>query len=187
MSFRGAKRRGIFRSLPPVGTRISRLARNDRKGDDDRTGIFSVTGFTLLELIVVICIVSMMFAAVLPAFSTLKERNLGSEAGRIASALRYLNDRAISTKETCAMQVNIKQKILHLIGPEGEKTQKVESLSGITLQSKGRISEGEVTVLFSSTGAGEHFTIHLTDPETSMDVIFNALSGRVKVFSHERI
>jgi len=151
-----------------------------------RAGICN-KGFTLLELVIVIFIVSLMLAVTFPSFATLKERKLKTEAGRVASILRHLNDCAISTKETYALQVNLKQKILRFKGVEDEKTEKVETLSGMTLQSKGSISDGEVTVFFSPSGAGEHFTIHLTGLETSMEVVFNALSGRVKVFSHERI
>jgi len=166
---------------------ISRFTRNDKEKNADRRGIFSISGFTLLELIVVIFIVSMMLAVAFPSFSALKDRKIRSDAGRVASMMRYLNDRAISTKEACAMQVNIKQGVVLIKGPEGDKTEQIESLSGITLQSKGRVSDGELTLLFSPTGAGEHFTIHLTSTKVSMDVAFNALSGRVKVSVHEKV
>lgn len=150
-----------------------------------RTGICS-KGFTLFEIIVVIFVVSMMLAITLPAFSSLKERKLKTEAGRVASILRYLNDSAISTKETCTVQVNIDQGLLQIRGPEGEKKEKIETLSGMTSQSRGRVSNGNVTLTFGPTGAGEHFTIHLTGTNASMDVAFNALSGRVKVSLHEK-
>jgi prepilin-type N-terminal cleavage/methylation domain-containing protein len=153
----------------------------------DRACIFSFSGFTLLELIIVMFIVSMMLAITFPSFSALQERKIKADAGRVASLLRYLNDSAISTKESRVMQVNIRQGILHIRGPEGEKKEKIESLSGITLLSKGRISDGEASLSFSPTGAGENFTIHLTEKAASMDVAFNALSGRVKVSSNERI
>jgi prepilin-type N-terminal cleavage/methylation domain-containing protein len=153
----------------------------------DRAKTFSCSGFTLLELIIVMFIISMMLAVTFPSFSALQAHKIKADAGRVASLLRCLNDSAISTKESRVMQVNIKQGTLHIRGPEGEKTEKIETLSGITLHSKGRISDGEVPLSFSPTGAGEHFTIHLIDKEASMDVSFNALSGRVKVSSNERI
>jgi len=154
---------------------------------NDTVRILSISGFTMLELIVVVCIISMMLAVALPSFSALKDRNIRSEAGRIASVMRYLNDRAISTKESCTMQINIKQGLVYIRAPEGDKTERIENLSAVTLQSKGRVSDGEVTISFSPIGTGEHFTIHLTSAKASMDIAFNALSGRVKVSMYEKV
>jgi hypothetical protein len=55
------------------------------------------------------------------------------------------------------------------------------------MQSKGNVYDGEVTVLLSPAGAGENFSIHLTGVESSMAVVFNALSGRVKVLTNEGV
>jgi general secretion pathway protein H len=152
-----------------------------------RQGIVAVRGFTLLELIVVIFTVSMLIAVILPSFPVLKEQRLRTDAGRVASMLRYLNDNAISTKQVCEMRINIKQGILNIKGPDGEKIEKITGLTGITLQSKGRVSDGEVIIPFSPTGGGEHFTIHLASSEASLDIVFNALSGRVKVTEYEKV
>jgi general secretion pathway protein H len=151
-----------------------------------RTGICN-KGFTLLELIFVIFVISLIVAVSFPSFTLQEDGKLKSEAGRIASILRYLNDSAISTKETCAMQVNFKEKIIRYKGPDGEKTEKIDYLSRMTLQSKGNVSDGEVTVFFGPTGAGENFAIHLTGLESSIEIIFNALSGRVKVLTNEQM
>ena len=150
-----------------------------------KTGICS-KGFTLLELILVIFILSLVLALSFPTFTLEKDGKLKSEAGRIASILRYLNDSAISTKELHTMKVNFKEKVMRYKGPEGEKTEKIDNLSRITLQSRGDVSDGELTVFFGPTGAGENFSIHLTGVESSMAVVFNALSGRVKVIAQEK-
>ncbi|MGO9138731.1 MAG: Tfp pilus assembly protein FimT/FimU [Syntrophales bacterium] len=144
-------------------------------------------GLTLLELLVVIFIVSLALAISFPSFTIQTDGNLKSEAGHIASILRYLNDSAISTKETYAVNLNFDEKVIRYNGTDGEKTEKIDNLSRITLQSRGNVSEGDVTVLFGPAGAAETFTIHLTGVESSMDIIFNALSGRVKVTAHEQI
>ena len=144
-------------------------------------------GFTFLELIVVIFVISLVLAVSLPSFTLQQEGNLKSEAGHIASIVRYLNDSAISTKETCSMNVNFKEKSIRYKSPEGEKEERINSLSRIFLQSKGNVSDGEVTIFFSPTGAGENFTVYLTGLELSMEIIFTALSGRVKVSAHEGI
>ena len=90
-------------------------------------------------------------------------------------------------KKPMPININFKDKTLRYTGPDGEKVEKVDTLSRITMQSKGNVSDGEVTVLLSPAGAGENFSIHLTGIESSMAVVFNALSGRVKVSADEGI
>jgi general secretion pathway protein H len=150
-----------------------------------KTGTCS-KGFTLIELILVIFILSLVLAISFPTFTFERDGQLKSEAGRVASILRYLNDSTISTKEPYALNVNFKEKVMRYNGPDGEKAEKIENLSRITLQSRGDVSDGELTVFFSPAGAGENFSIHLMGVESSMTVVFNALSGRVKVMAHER-
>jgi general secretion pathway protein H len=147
------------------------------------TGIYD-NGFTLVEMIVVIFIISLVLAISFPSFTLLQEGNLKSNAGHIASILRYLNDSAIYTKETYTMNINFKDRVVRYKGPDGEKTERIDNLSGITLQSRGKVSDGEVTVFFGPAGTGESFTIHLTDAESSLMIVFNALSGRVKVSAY---
>ena len=152
-----------------------------------KIGICNNKAFTLLELIVVIFIVSLVLAISFPTFTLQKDGKLKSEAGHIASILRYLNDSAISTKETYTVNINFNEKTMHYKGPDGEKVERIDNLSRITTQSKGNVSSGEVTVFLSPAGAGENFSIHLTGIESSMAVVFNALSGRVKVLANEGI
>jgi prepilin-type N-terminal cleavage/methylation domain-containing protein len=152
-----------------------------------KIGICNNKAFTLLELIVVIFIASLVLAISFPTFTLQKDGKLKSEAGHIASILRYLNDSAISTKETYTVNINFNEKTMHYTGPDGEKVERIDNLSRITTQSKGNVSSGEVTVFLSPAGAGENFSIHLTGIESSMAVVFNALSGRVKVLANEGI
>ncbi|HVO66916.1 MAG TPA: prepilin-type N-terminal cleavage/methylation domain-containing protein [Syntrophales bacterium] len=152
-----------------------------------KIGICNNKAFTLLELVVIIFILSLIITLTFPSFSLQKDGKLKSEAGHIASILRYLNDSAVSTKEIYAVNINFKEKTLRYKGPEGEKVEKIDNLSRITTQSKGNISDGEITVLLSPAGAGENFSIHLTGIESSMAVVFNAMSGRVKVLVDEGI
>ncbi len=144
-------------------------------------------GFTLVELIVVIFIISLVVAVSFPAFTLRQDGNLKSDAGHVASILRYLNDSAVFTKETYALNINFRDRVVRHRGPDGERTERIDNLSGITLQSRGKVSDGEVTVFFGPAGTGESFTIHLTGVESSIEIVFNALSGRVKVSAHERM
>ncbi len=139
------------------------------------------SGFTLLELIVVLFIISLIFAVSLPSFTGMGENRVKSEAKRLASIIRYLNDSALSTKEILQMKITFVDKTIRYTGPEGEKAEVFDSLSGIELQSKGMVSEGEVIYFFNPTGMSESFTAHLKENETEMAVDFNGMNGRVKI------
>jgi general secretion pathway protein H len=143
--------------------------------------ISSGTGFTLLEIIMVIFIVSLVLAISLPTFTGIGERKITSDARRIASILRYLNDSALSTKETLFMKADLAQKVIWFSGPEGEKSERFETMSGIELQSRGMISEGQVTIFFGPAGALESFRVLLRDHDRVLTITLNSVNGKVKV------
>jgi type II secretion system protein H len=143
-------------------------------------------GFTLLELLVVIFIVSLILAVTFPSFTFQADERVKSEANRMASILRYLSDHAVSTKETTALKVIFKERVMQYKSPDGDRQEIFETLSNVLLQSRGRVSSGEVEVLFSPTGAGESFSITLRDDRIHRTVTFNALSGRVRISEDEK-
>ena len=138
-------------------------------------------GFTLLELIVVIFIISLMTAFVLPSFYSMGEGALKSDARKTASLLRYLNDSSIYTKSTFSLKFDLHDGTLSWNGPDGEKTERIKSVAGVKLPSQGEIREGEVTVFFGPLGAQEAVEVELRDQGKGMNVTLNPLSGRVKI------
>lgn len=143
-------------------------------------------GFTLLELMVVIFIISVVLALALPTFTGMGGNKIMSDAKRIASIMRYLNDSALSTKESLTLSVDFKDKVVGYNGPEGEKSEQFDSLSGVELQSKGMITEGELFVLFSPLGAQENITMHLGNEDSHVAVVLNSMNGRVKIIQSEK-
>ena len=144
------------------------------------------TGFTLLELIVVIFVLSLVLAVSLPSFIGMGESKIQSDAKRLASILRYLNDSAISTKESLSLKINFQDKTIQYNGPDGEKTETFEALSSIELQSKGMVSEGEATIFFGPSGASESFKMHLSNDKQDVIIALNAISGRVNIKQSEQ-
>ncbi|MBA3016628.1 MAG: prepilin-type N-terminal cleavage/methylation domain-containing protein [Proteobacteria bacterium] len=151
-----------------------------------KTGICN-NGFTLLELIVVIFIVSLMLAFSFPHFDGMGDGKMKSEARNVASILRYMNDSALATKETCTIKVNFGQKTLSYKGGGEEKIENLMNLSGLHLQSRGTVSDGEVIIFFGPIGASESFTVYLKGEKSKTAITFNCLSGRVKVLSGEQL
>ena len=84
------------------------------------------SGFTLLELLVVLFIISILIAAVFPSLHIIEGWGLASDARRIASVLRYLNDNSVATKETCTLKVDFRESALSWKGPDFEKNGKVQ-------------------------------------------------------------
>jgi general secretion pathway protein H len=138
-------------------------------------------GFTLIELVVVLFIISLTAAIVFPSFYNLGERRIASDANKIASLLRYLNDTAIYAKETYSLKFDLKEGTISWKGPDGEKHEEIKSLSRLYLPSKGQINEGEVTIFFGPLGAAENIEVHLKDKEKDMTVSFSPISGRAKI------
>lgn len=138
-------------------------------------------GFTLLELMVVVFVISIVLALVLPSFTGIGESKIASEAKRLGSIVRYLNDSAISTKENLQMKIDLGDKLVSYSSPEGEKSEKFDDISAVELQSKGAISAGEVTIFFGPLGAQESFKINLKRDSSGMEISFSSVSGKVKI------
>jgi general secretion pathway protein H len=146
-----------------------------------RAGIFSKQGFTLLEIVVVLFIVSLVMAVVLPSFSGFGEGKLKSEAKEMASILRYMNDNAVSRKETFLIRFDLDKNIVTWQGPDGEKTKKFEDMTGVTTQSNGMVSKGEIIVFFQPLGIQENLSIHMRRGKKGVVITLNHLSGKVKI------
>lgn len=144
------------------------------------------SGFTLFELMVVIFIVSLVFAVALPSFTGIGESRLKSDAKRLGSIIRYLNDSAISTKEILQMKVVFSDRVISYTGPDGERSERFDSLSGIELQSRGMVSDGEVIIFFSPIGGTENFAVRLIDKGPAITVSFNSASGKVKIMTSNK-
>jgi general secretion pathway protein H len=146
-----------------------------------RTGICSKRGFTLLELIVVLFIISLVAAIILPSFAGFGESKLKSESREMASILRYMNDSAVSRKETFLMKFDLDEGTVYWAGPDGEKTRRFDDMTGVTTQSKGKVSKGEITLFFGPFGIQENLSVHMSKGDKGMTITLNYLSGRVKI------
>ncbi len=138
-------------------------------------------GFTLLELLLVICLVSLLMALVFPSLYGAEGIGLKSDAKRMASVLRYLNDSSIATKDSYSLTFDFREDTVSWKGPDVDKTEEFKSLSSVELPSKGNVSEGQVTVSFGPLGIQENLVVHLSRSGGTMMVSFNQLSGRAAI------
>jgi len=163
------------------------MARKAEKGKMliSRAGISSKQGFTLLEIVVVLFIVSLVMAVVLPSFAGFGESKLRSEAREMASILRYMNDSAVSRKETFLIRFDLEKNMVTWQGPDGEKTKKFDDMTGVTTQSNGMVSKGELIVFIEPLGIQENLSIHMRRGKKGVVITLNHLSGKVKIKDEE--
>lgn len=157
------------------------MGKKAAKGRMRTSRIIICKGFTLLELLVVLCIVSIVTALIFPSLYRTEAMHVKSDAKRIASVLRYLNDSSIATKNSYSMTFDFGENTISWKDPDGEKTEEFEDLTAVELPSKGNIHAGQVTIFFGPLGIQESLAVHLGKPGDAMLVQFNQLSGRATV------
>jgi general secretion pathway protein H len=137
-------------------------------------------------MLAVIFIVSLVAALVMPSFGGFGPKGIRADARHVASLLRYLNESAVSMKETYPLRIDLGASSLSWKEPEGEKSERLGTLVSTELQSRGELKEGQVTVFFGPAGLQEFLKIKLRDEDRSITVAFNPISGRVKIIEDER-
>ncbi len=149
-----------------------------------RTGIssncyFCTKGFTLLEIIVVLFIISITLGIVLPSINI--KKSLSSEAKRFASVLRYILDEAATKKETLYLTVKIQEKRIFYEVSEGKRQESLPHLVGIKTSSRGDLKDSSLTILFYPSGVREAFVFIFQDKKERYEVKINPVSNRVRI------
>ncbi|MDA8089891.1 MAG: prepilin-type N-terminal cleavage/methylation domain-containing protein [Nitrospiraceae bacterium] len=140
-------------------------------------------GFTFLELVVVLFIISLFFTLAVPAF----RRNYAqTDALKVASVLRELNDSSVAMKKNFDITFDMDAGKISWTGPEGKKSMDVKGLTQVAIPSRGAVKEGSLKVLFGPMGAPENIDVYMKGKGALWRVSLNELSGRVKVSSIEK-
>ncbi len=154
--------------------------------DSSRGG---VRGFTLVEIMVVLFIISVVMAVVLPSFAV-SDGKLRAEARTVASTLRYFNEMSALKRKTLPLKFDLDEKTLswaNLPDVGGERTESLESLRAVELQTTGMVEEGELTVFFTPLGLGQDMTVYLSRNDKSMAVALSYISGRVRIHGEDEL
>jgi general secretion pathway protein H len=165
-----------------------------------RNSLPLVGGFTLIELVVVLVIISIVALLVYPKLSPTSQSDLRSAARSLAATIRYVEDRGVATKNVYRMKINLDEASVSVtqIASDGseeaaddvELRKKMVLVDGITIADidtsrLGKVAAGEVDLDFGPLGLGEFISIHLRAQNGSyFTVQAYPRTGRVRVFDN---
>ena len=156
-------------------------------------------GFTLIEMVVVIVILSIIALLVFPRLPSVGDGDLRSSARSIAATIRYIEDLAITSRSSYRMRFNLDDATLVIkkIGSDGSEqtaddlllSRKILAeeirIADVTSSRLGKISIGEVNLDFGPQGLREFVSIHLLSPKGHYYTVqAYPRSGKVKVFDN---
>ncbi len=152
-------------------------------------------GFTLIEMVVIVTILALAAAIVVPLLPSTDAARLRSSARRLATVIRYLGDRSVTTKERYRMQVDLSENtvtVKKMVNGE-ERTPEDPFFArsildeGVTIEDievprLGKTGEGETDVDFGAAGLGDFIVVHLKGPKGDhLTVTALPCGGKVEV------
>lgn len=157
--------------------------------------LLGASGFTLLELMVVIFIISLCAGIVIPRLPAPEATRLKNSARNLASGIRFLNDQAIITKKVYRLHLNLGEESTRIsqLSATGDELQPEDQfmnrrlveegiqIEDVTVPQLGLVTEGEVTLPFGPAGNAEGITIHLKGGDQHFTIIAYPSGGKVKV------
>ena len=131
-------------------------------------------GFTLLEMVVVVAILSLLVVIVLPLLPSSEVSALSDSARRLSALVRYLGDQSVTTKSLYRMQLDLSdntvaiKKIVNGVErePEDPFFSRRVMAQGVNIEDietprLGKTGDGTINVDFGAAGLGEFMIIHL--------------------------
>lgn len=139
------------------------------------------SGFTLLEIIIVVFLLTIVTAVVLPSFSSVAPRDISLEAKSVASIIRHLDDTSRNTGTDALLTINLDVKTISYKSSEQEDSKDIGSLYSVETASSGLKEKGEVKIVFPPAGLLEVLRITLFEGPSYKDIIYNPYIGRVVI------
>ncbi len=141
-------------------------------------------GFTLIELILVILIISLSAALMMPSFWKSDEGALAAEAKRIGNTLRYLYDEATGKKLDYVFTIDLDNDEWGFKSDRETRSFTMKKnivFKDVLVPSLGEVSSGQLEILFSPLGPQEPVTLHILKESSEFTIKFNHLNGRAKI------
>lgn len=131
-------------------------------------------GFTLIEMVVVLVVISLVAVLVIPLFPSSDAANLRTSARQLGTVFRYLGERSVTTKTPYRMVLDLGDSTIAVKKiVNGEETPPDDPFfarsllaAGVTIEDVeiprlGKLGEGTVNVDFGLAGLGDFVMVHL--------------------------
>ncbi len=155
------------------------------------------SGFTLIEIAVVMAIIGMVLLLVIPRLPSSDQENLKISARTLASTLRYIQERAATSRTVYYLVLapgTDSVKFFEIGGdgntrePSDPLLQKSPMKEGVTIADvriprSGKVIDGQIRIDIGVGGVRDFVTIHLRSTEgTFWTVMAFPSGGKVKAF-----
>jgi general secretion pathway protein H len=158
------------------------------------------TGFTLIELSLVLFIIGLLMVVLVPQFGSLESARLESSARRLAALARYLSAEAALKGRVYRLNYDLDQGIYSVMvlaasqdaaefipdsSPFSRPVQLLPPIAfaDVRLPSTGRVNTGQVATHFYPQGYADPAVIHLRNKQARVvTIIVPPLTGEVGVY-----
>ncbi len=155
------------------------------------------SGFTLLEIIVVLAIVAMLLVVVVPRLPSSDSENLKISARTLASTLRYIQDRSATSRTTYFMVIEPGTDRIRLLEAAADGSDKSPDdpllrqrpikegilISDVMIPRLGKVNEGQLRLTIGMGGLRDFTVFHLQSKDNSYwTVMAFPSSGKVKIY-----
>ncbi len=152
-------------------------------------------GFTLVELVVVVCLIALMIGLTMPKIrNTLEGDPLKRTALRLVGLSKNLRDEAMRELKTYELHLDMlnqqywigfeamTEEELALAQKSAEKLPGSVRILDVWYDKTGKVSDGDAVVLFFKKGYVQPSAIHLGDDDGKrLTVVLSPFGGKVKV------
>lgn len=157
----------------------------------------SRSGFTLIEIAVVLAIIGMVMLLVIPRLPSSDDENLKISARTLASTLRYLQERAATSRTSYYLLIKPGTEFIKIfeIGGDGSALEPSDPLmqkspikegiviSDVRIPRLGKVNDGELRVDVSVAGIRDFVAIHLcSNAQQFQTVMIFPSGGKVKIY-----
>jgi len=153
------------------------------------------SGFTLIELVVVMAILASVLLIAFPGMGALQDFAFRSETRRMAGLFRYLDERAtIEARYYRVWFYPEEDSFFVETSPDGEEFVPVSDpdirgrslghsidMEDVQIAGLGTISRGQAAVVFNPSAGADPFSLHLRREDQRVTLRYNPFSGKVRI------
>lgn len=156
-------------------------------------------GFTLVELVVVIALMSIMLVVAVPRFSAFLSTNNTDETLRwLIIKTRFLKERAVSDQKNYTLHIDMANSRLYITNEAMETEEELQEavksgyelpdylrILDVEIFGTGIVTDGTATVEFNRRGYSDRVIIHMEDDEGQQySVAIEPFLSRIRIDEH---